>query len=82
MDEAQETEWIAPDAPRAVEPVRPLVEDVRWSSSPVAEQLLLDSQAFYAEWSPLHAQPPYAIYHYTDTAGLKGILESGQLPDA
>ena len=64
---------------KAVEPIRPLVEEARWTSGPMAEQLLLDSQAFYHEWSAPHVQPPYAIYHYTDAGGLKGILESGLL---
>lgn len=79
MDETQDSEWTAPPAQQAVEPLRPLVEEARWTSSPVAEQLLLDSQAFYAQWSPLHVNPPYAVYHYTDAAALKGILESGRL---
>lgn len=80
MSETEDSEWIpAPVLEETVEPLRPLIADARWTSSLVAEQLLTDSEAFYAEWSPLHAQPPYAIYHYTDTVGLKGILESGQL---
>ena len=69
----------APVLEETVEPLRPLIQEARWTSSLVAEQLLADSEAFYTEWSPLHAQPPYAVYHYTDTAGLKGILESGHL---
>ena len=62
-----------------LEPLRPLVEEARWTSSPAAGKLLLASQAFYADWSPLHANAPYAVYHYTDAAALKGILESGRL---
>lgn len=53
--------------------------EARWASSLVAEQLLAHSEAFYADWSTLHAQPPYAVYHYTDVAGVTGILESGHL---
>ncbi len=81
MGEIEDNEWTpaTPVLEETVEPLRPLIQEARWTSSLVAEQLLADSEAFYAEWSPLHAQPPYAIYHYTDTHGLKGILESGQL---
>jgi hypothetical protein len=81
MSETQDNDWM-PEAPvleETVEPLRPLIQEARWTSSLVAEQLLADSEAFYAEWSPLHAQPPYAIYHYTDTTGLKSVLDSGQL---
>ena len=83
MDEMPDDDWPSPlteplpEPP--VEPIRPLVEEARWSSAPMAEQLLHDSQAFYADWSALHASPPYAIYHYTDAAGLTDILESGLL---
>ena len=80
MSETRDNEWVpAPLLEETVEPLRPLIQEARWTSSLVAEQLLTDSEAFYAEWSPLHAQPPYAIYHYTDTTGLKGVLESGLL---
>jgi hypothetical protein len=81
MSETQDNGWepAAPLLEETVEPLRPLIQEARWTSSLVAEQLLTDSEAFYAEWSPLHAQPPYAIYHYTDTTGLKGVLESGLL---
>src|SRR5690349_1353904 len=81
MSETQDEDWLpaAPVLEETVEPLRPLIAEARWTSSLVAEQLLTDSEAFYAEWSPLHAHPPYAIYHYTDTMGLKGILESGCL---
>src|SRR5689334_21206295 len=81
MNVTEENDWMpaAPVLEETVEPLRPLVQEARWTSSLVAEQLLADSEAFYTEWSPLHGQPPYAIYHYTDTLGLKGILESGQL---
>ena len=81
MSEAEDKDWMpaTPVLEETVEPLRPLIPEARWTSSLVAEQLLTDSEAFYAEWSPLHAQPPYAIYHYTDTKGLKGVLESGQL---
>src|SRR5262245_59055332 len=81
MSETDDSDWIAetPVLEETVEPLRPLIAEARWTSSAVAKQLLADSEAFYAEWSPLHAHPPYAIYHYTDTKGLKGIVESGQL---
>lgn len=79
MDETQEDEWIPPPEQQPVEPIRPLVQEARWTSTPLAAQLLTDSNAFYADWSPLHLQPPYAIYHYTDGAGLKGVLETGRL---
>jgi hypothetical protein len=82
MSETEDNEEWVPAAPvleESVEPLRPLIQEARWTSSLVAEQLLADSEAFYAEWSPLHAHPPYAVYHYTDTSGLKGILESGHL---
>jgi hypothetical protein len=82
MSETEDNdEWVpaTPVLEESVEPLRPLVQEARWTSSLVAEQLLADSEAFYAEWSPLHAHPPYAVYHYTDTSGLKGILESGHL---
>lgn len=79
MNETQEDEWIPPPEQQPVEPIRPLVQEARWTSSPLAGQLMTDSNAFYADWSPLQLQPPYAIYHYTDGAGLKGILETGRL---
>lgn len=81
MSETLTNDWLpaTPVLEETVEPLRPLIQEARWTSSLVAEQLLTDSEAFYTEWSPLHAQPPYAIYHYTDTAGLKGVLESGLL---
>ena len=81
MSETQDNDWMpaAPVLDETVEPLRPLIQEARWTSSLVAEQLLADSEAFFTEWSPLHAQPPYAIYHYTDIAGLKGVLESGNL---
>jgi hypothetical protein len=75
----EDLQAAAPVLEETVEPLRPLIQEARWTSSIVAEQLLTDSEAFYAEWSALHAQPPYAIYHYTDTAGLKGILQTGLL---
>jgi hypothetical protein len=79
MDETTESEWTPSPEPEPMEPLRPLVEEARWTSSPAAEKLLLASQAFYADWSPLHANAPYAVYHYTDAAALKGILETGRL---
>ena len=79
MEDTTDSEWTPPPEPEPVEPLRPLVEEAHWSSGPAAEPLLLASQAFYAEWSPLHANAPYAVYHYTDAAALKGILETGRL---
>jgi hypothetical protein len=34
MEQTQDSEWIAPPAPQAVEPVRPLVEPAGWTPSP------------------------------------------------
>lgn len=61
------------------EPVRPLVAEARWTSTDLAVQLIADSQAFYADWTALQVQAPYAIYHYTDAAGLNEIVESGRM---
>jgi hypothetical protein len=69
----QETEAAAP------EPVRPLVQEARWTSTDLAVQLIADSQTFYADWTLLQGQAPYAIYHYTDAAGLNDIVESGRI---
>jgi hypothetical protein len=78
-DTTQEEDWMPPPEENPVEPIRPLVQEARWTSTSLAAQLLTESNAFYAEWSPLQVQPPYAVYHYTDAAGLKGVLESGRL---
>lgn len=69
----QQTEVAVPD------PVRPLVPEARWTSTQLAVQLIADSQAFYADWTALQGQAPYAIYHYTDAAGLNDIIESGRI---
>jgi hypothetical protein len=79
MDDTQEEDWTPPPEETPVEPIRPLVQEARWTSTALAAQLLTESNAFYADWSPLQVPPPYAIYHYTDAAGLKGVLESGRL---
>ena len=63
----------------AREPVSPLVTDARWTSTDIAVQLIADSQAFYADWTVLQGQAPYALYHYTDASALNEIIESGRL---
>ena len=67
----------ADEAAPAAEPLRPLVPEARWTSTDLAVQLIADSQAFYADWTALQGQAPYAIYHYTDASGLNDIIESG-----
>jgi hypothetical protein len=66
------------DAP-PLEPLQPLVPEARWTATDLAVQLIADSQAFYAEWTALQGQPPYAMYHYTDASGLNDIIESGRI---
>jgi hypothetical protein len=61
------------------EPLSPLVPEARWTSTDFAVQLIADSQAFYADWTALQGQAPYAVYHYTDAEGLNDIVESGRL---
>ena len=63
----------------AREPVSPLVTEARWTSTDIAVQLIADSQAFYADWTVLQGQSPYALYHYTDASALNEIIESGRL---
>ncbi len=69
------------NAPAAItpEPLHPLIPDARWASSEVAVPLMADSQAFYAEWTALQGQAPYAVYHYTDADGLNDIVDSGRI---
>jgi hypothetical protein len=62
-----------------LEPLRPLVKEARWASTRLAAQLITDSHAFYADWTALQGQAPYAIYHYTDAVGINNILESGHI---
>lgn len=66
-------------APPPPEPLAPLVPQAHWTSTQLAVPLIADSQAFYAEWTALQGEAPYAIYHYTDAAGLNTILESGRI---
>ena len=66
-------------APPPLEPLPPMVPEARWTSSRLAVQLLANTQAFYADWTALQGQAPYAVYHYTDAAGLNAILESGRI---
>jgi hypothetical protein len=63
----------------APEPLRPLIPEARWTSNDVAVQLITDSHAFYADWTALQGEAPYAIYHYTDAAGLNDIVASGRI---
>jgi hypothetical protein len=63
----------------AQEPLSPLIAEARWTSTDIAVQLIADSQAFYADWTALQGQAPYAIYHYTDAEGLNDIIESGRM---
>jgi len=77
MDSIDETLEIA--APALLELLHPLVPEARWTSSRLAVQLLANTQAFYADWTALQAQAPYAVYHYTDAASLNAILEAGRM---
>src|SRR5262245_28948002 len=74
-DWTRESEAATP----APEPLAPLVPQAHWTSTLLAVPLIADSQAFYAEWTALQGEAPYAIYHYTDAAGLNAILESGRV---
>jgi len=71
-------EWAAPAA-APLEPLPPLVPEAHWTSTQLAVPLIAGSQAFYAEWTALQGEAPYAIYHYTDAAGLSAILEGGRV---
>ncbi len=73
-------DWIPePEAPPLPHALQPLVPEARWTATRLAGQLLMDSQAFYADWAVLQGQPPYAVYHYADAAALYEILESGRV---
>jgi hypothetical protein len=76
----QMDDW-EPEAPTEppLEPLRPLVADARWTSAHLAVPLIADSHAFYADWTALQGQAPYAVYHYTDASGLNEVLESGRI---
>jgi hypothetical protein len=79
MDEIAEwSDRLTEAAPRP-EPLRPLVKEARWASTRLAAQLIADSHAFYAQWTELQGQAPYAVYHYTDAIGINNILESGHI---
>ena len=71
--------WTSAPPPSATaqELLTPLVPEAHWTSTQLAVPLIASSQAFYAEWTALQAEPPYAIYHYTDACGLNAILEAG-----
>jgi hypothetical protein len=77
MDSIDETLEIP--TPPPLELLRPLIPDMRWTSSRLAAQLLGNTQAFYADWTVLQGETPYAVYHYTDAEGLNAILESGRI---
>lgn len=79
--DAELEEWRrqAEEANPVREPVRPLIPEARWTSTDLAVALIADSQAFYADWTELQGQAPYAIYHYTDAAGLNDIVASGRI---
>jgi hypothetical protein len=70
--------WESPAAP-VLEPLPPLVPEARWTSTQLAVPLIASSQAFYADWTALQGEAPYAIYHYTDAAGLSAIIEGGRI---
>ena len=74
-------EWGSPPggAAPAPESLTPLVPEAHWTSTPLAVPLIASSQAFYADWTALQAEPPYAIYHYTDASGLNAIIEAGRI---
>lgn len=78
MDMIDQTLEI-PAPPPPPDPLHPLVPDARWTSSRLAVQLLANTQAFYADWTALQGQAPYAVYHYTDAGGLNAILEAGRI---
>jgi hypothetical protein len=71
-------DWAPPAAP-PLEPLPPLVPEAHWTSTQLAVPLIASSQAFYAEWTALQGEAPYAIYHYTDATGLSAILEGGRI---
>ena len=70
--------WEVPAGP-ALEPLPPLIPEAHWTSTQLAVPLIASSQAFYADWTALQGEAPYAIYHYTDAAGLSAILEGGRI---
>jgi hypothetical protein len=55
------------------------VAQAHWTSTQLAVPLIANSQAFYADWTALQGEVPYAIYHYTDAGGLNAILEAGRI---
>jgi len=61
------------------ETLPPLVPEAHWTSTSLAVPLIANSQNFYAEWTALQGEAPYAIYHYTDAGGLHAILEAGRI---
>jgi hypothetical protein len=69
----------APSAAPPREPLPPLVPEAHWTSTQLAVPLIASSQAFYADWTALQGEAPYAIYHYTDAAGLSAIVEGGRI---
>jgi hypothetical protein len=79
MDEIAEWPQMQDQAAPPPEPLRPLVKEARWASTQYAAQLIADSHAFYAAWTALQGQAPYAVYHYTDAIGVNNILESGHV---
>jgi hypothetical protein len=79
MDEIAEWPQMPAQAAAPAEPLRPLVKEASWASTQYAAQLIADSHAFYADWTALQGQAPYAIYHYTDAAGVNNIVESGHI---
>jgi len=77
MESIDETVEIS--TPPLIDLLHPLIPDARWTSSRLAVPLLANTQAFYADWTALQGETPYAVYHYTDAAGLNSILESGRI---
>jgi hypothetical protein len=79
MDDMTQWDQPATEVTPPPEPLRPLVKEARWASTRFAAQLIADSHIFYADWTALQGQAPYAIYHYTDAIGINNILESGHV---
>ena len=77
MESIDETLEIS--APPPLDLLHPLVPEARWTSSRLAVPLLTATQAFYADWTALQGQAPYAVYHYTDAGSLNAILEAGRI---
>jgi hypothetical protein len=53
--------------------------NLAWTESEAAQYLLPLSQKILARWFPLHDDPPDPLYHYTNVAGLLGIIQSDTL---